>query len=395
MSHSFAPALAQERAPLPGRLAGSRTEVVPLAEAARIAVEWRELADRAAEPNPFFRPEFLLPIVDYLAPRAPRAVLVRSGGRLIGLLPMVRRRVGFGLTGRHDCVVFHEYGPLGTPLIDSDAVEPALRALLQPGCGLPRSLVVHLDADGPVAAALFALCRETTGEPVVLEQFERAALAAERDLEQFLRGDLDRKKRKDLARLWRRLEGHGTVHHAIHAEPAAVTAALERFMLLEASGWKGKRHSALGAEAGRAAIARQAVLGLAAAGRARVDEITLDGMVVASLVSFLDGRRLFTWKIAHAEAFAQFSPGSQIVLALTRSVLPDPAVAFADSLATPNHPMIDHLWRQRIRIVRALVPLVPLPAFESRAIAAEARSYRRLYAGAREAIGGLLHSIQR
>ena len=88
----------------------------------------------------------------------------------------------------------------------------------------------------------------------------------------------------------------------------------------------------------------------AEAGGARVDAIRLAGKPVAMVVSFLDGASAWTWKIAFDEAYARFSPGAQLMLELPSRIFADRKIERIDSLATPDHPMIDHLWRDRIAI---------------------------------------------
>jgi len=39
----------------------------------------------------------------------------------------------------------------------------------------------------------------------------------------------------------------------------------------------------------------------------------------------------------------------------------DPAVARADSCATADHPMIDHLWRERLALCDRLIAVRPSP----------------------------------
>ena len=59
------------------------------------------------------------------------------------------------------------------------------------------------------------------------------------------------------------------------------------------------------------------------------------------------------------ERFAKFSPGVQLTLDLTRHLCADPRVASADSTASPDHPMINPIWRGRFAIGDVLIPLRP------------------------------------
>ena len=62
------------------------------------------------------------------------------------------------------------------------------------------------------------------------------------------------------------------------------------------------------------------------------------------------GSTAYTWKIAFDEAFRRFSPGAQLMLEAPRSLFSDPNVARIDSCAAADHPMIDHLWKDRLAV---------------------------------------------
>ena len=53
--------------------------------------------------------------------------------------------------------------------------------------------------------------------------------------------------------------------------------------------------------------------------------------------------------------FARSSPGVQLALDLTEALLAEPDIARADSCATADHPMIDHLWRERLALTDLLI----------------------------------------
>jgi len=69
--------------------------------------------------------------------------------------------------------------------------------------------------------------------------------------------------------------------------------------------------------------------------------------------------RAFYFKIGVDERFAKFSPGVQLTIELTKYLCGDPAIASADSTASPDHPMINPIWRGRLAIGDALIPLRP------------------------------------
>ena len=69
------------------------------------------------------------------------------------------------------------------------------------------------------------------------------------------------------------------------------------------------------------------------------------------------GERAYFWKIAFDEDFAAFSPGKQLAAMLGEHLLTDERIALVDSCAVPEHPMIDHLWRERMAVGDVLIGL--------------------------------------
>jgi hypothetical protein len=78
---------------------------------------------------------------------------------------------------------------------------------------------------------------------------------------------------------------------------------------------------------------------------------------VAAAIVLRHQDRAFYFKLGVDAKFAKFSPGVQLTLDLTRHLCADPAIALADSTASPDHPMIDPIWRGRLAIGDVLIPL--------------------------------------
>ena len=53
------------------------------------------------------------------------------------------------------------------------------------------------------------------------------------------------------------------------------------------------------------------------------------------------------------------SPGVQLVCDLTENLLAETTPARVDSCAAPGHPMIDHVWRERLALSDRLIALRP------------------------------------
>ncbi len=185
----------------------------------------------------------------------------------------------------------------------------------------------------------------------------RACLDATRDADELLHDALGTKKLKELRRLRHRLAEHGTIRFEVARSPQDVAAALETFLALEASGWKGARGTALAQNDGDISFIRRATTALAASNQCEIVTLRAGDTPVAAGIVLRHQDRAFFFKIGVDERFAKTSPGVQLTLELTRHLCTDPAIASADSTAGPDHPMINPIWRGRFAIGDVLIPL--------------------------------------
>ena len=342
-----------------------RVEWRPLAELAALASEWRALAGRALEPNVFYEPAFALAAQQVFG-RGVGAGLVWSQSseqRLLGLFParIERRRYGVPLPVLVGWT--HPFAPLGAPLVDCELGEAVIASWFDHLAHHPQLpklvLLPYCPLEGPLARALDAAIARGHGRSVSFGRHARALLAPDGGREDYLDRALGRKKRKELRRQRNRLADGGVVMSSSVAEPSAVARALDDFLALEASGWKGRAGTAARAHDDIRKFMAAAVAGLAGEGKARVDRLLVDARPIAAAVTLKSGTTAWEWKIAYDETFARFSPGFQLLLDVTEGLLGDPAVARADSCATPDHPMIDHIWRERLVLADRLIRIGP------------------------------------
>jgi tRNA(Arg) A34 adenosine deaminase TadA len=148
--------------------------------------------------------------------------------------------------------------------------------------------------EGPAATALREAMARRGVTGTIDNSRQRAALDASGDAEAYLRGGLGAKKLKELRRLANRMADEGAVQFAEAREPGAIAAALERFLKLEASGWKGRRGTGLGQDAADARFIRAAAAGLGAPRLPGCDlYVTLEPCAMcATAVSFARLRRI-------------------------------------------------------------------------------------------------------
>ncbi|MEQ8699260.1 MAG: GNAT family N-acetyltransferase [Bauldia litoralis] len=315
------------------------------AEATASIDGWRDLATRSAEANVFFHPGFLLPAIDHLDPTVTVATVRCGNGDLVALAPVVSARLGKIAPATRIWV--HDYGPLGSPLVDPSMLDTGADGLIR--CAGAGSLVIpDLPLQGPVVAALIEAASRADRPCEIVDEHARAVLNRRGDGPADSRAALPTGRRKELARQMRRLGDLGAVTIETATNHDRVRARFEEFLVLEMDSWKGEAGTALASRAATAAFAREVVFNRSERGTVRIVSIRLGDKPVAIVVCFVAGATAYTWKIAHDARFARYSPGAQLMLEAGDSLLADPAIASVDSCASANHPMIDALWRDRI-----------------------------------------------
>jgi CelD/BcsL family acetyltransferase involved in cellulose biosynthesis len=251
------------------------------------------------------------------------------------------------------------YGTLSTPLLDRDMAPDAVTRLMEQArkAGAHALILENVSLDGAAMQAIRQSLAMQDLAPRILQSHARACLDATRDADDLLRDALGAKKLKELRRQRNRLAEHGDVTFHIARTPAEIAATIDTFLTLEASGWKGKRGTALMQDAGDSAFIRSATRALAERGQCEIVTLRAGDTPVASGVLLRHLDRAFYFKLGVDERFAKLSPGVQLTLDVTRHLCADPAIACADSTANAGHPMIDPIWRGRLAIGNVLIPL--------------------------------------
>jgi CelD/BcsL family acetyltransferase involved in cellulose biosynthesis len=168
------------------------------------------------------------------------------------------------------------------------------------------------------------------------------------------------KRRKELRRQLRRLSELGAVAFHMTKGIDELRAQAEAFMLLEAKGWKGRKGTAFLSDPGLATFLRAMSRTLGREGKCRIYWLSLDSRVIAANIVLLDaGGRASFWKTAYDEDYGFLSPGVLLTMDMTDRMLNDKDVGIVDSCAIANHPMIDRIWRGRLRIADVMLATAP------------------------------------
>ena len=334
--------------------------------AAHVAA-WDALAEQALEPNIFFESGALRAALRHLPlPGAFRGVFIYRATAdatrtLIGFVPLVTGVKGpRGMLPSYRLLTY-VHCTLSTPLIHRDHVGEALDALLDWIDGVPDGVrllgVYSIAGDGGFAAALEERLAARRQPHLNEISHDRAFLRVRGSAEEYLAGAIAGKKRKELRRQRRRLEEMGKLTVS-EASPAEAHEWIARFLLLEAKGWKGRRGVAFNRTPDGREFFVEFMEHFLARGRAMLLALRLNGEDVAMKCNVLapDRRGSFSFKIAHDEELARYSPGVLLELDNVRRLHePGRGIAWMDSCAIPDHPMIDHLWSERRRIVYVMV----------------------------------------
>lgn len=381
--------------PLPGLLAPDMVaepqgavapdfELVDIEGLAERRAAWDDLVARAVEPNLFCEPDFALPCARRLrSVRRVRFALAwetdASGVRRLVAMAALERRTVLPFVDMRSSTRWAFFGAYGVPLLDGDAPAAAAAALLDglSKSGCPLLQLRFLPENGAAAAAVRDAVARTGRSSVVVDRHARAMLAPASDAETYLSDSLSSKKLKELRRQLRRLGDDAPVVFREHRAPADVMAALERFVELEALGWKGAAGSAMKLNPNQGAFIRELFAARAARGQARVLELTVGDAPAAIGLVLQSGRQAWFYKIAYDERWSRCSPGVQLTIELTKRLIEDPDLDWVDSTAIADHPMIDHVWRERLALCDWMIATTPGSAPLLTAIAARADHLRR------------------
>ncbi|RWL41609.1 MAG: GNAT family N-acetyltransferase [Mesorhizobium sp.] len=342
------------------------------------------LSARTVEPNVFFNPRFLAPAMPRLEDREVRLAVIRDGdeyrNRLRLLVPFSVERPAIPLGVPVMRTWSSPFGPLGTPLVDRDdpigVIEDFFSMLSRPHLKLPRVFVLpDMRLDGPVASLLTSFADSRGLTLVTTGKVERPVLESGADGDDYLKASLRSHHYREFRRLKRRLADHGKLEHIVARGPDEIRHAIESFLTLEAAGWKGRERTAMAIDRYRAAFAREAVHRLAEQDMCRIHMLTLDGRNIACLVVFVEAGVAYTWKTAYDEALSAYSPGTLLMIEVTKQHLDDPNIVMTDSCAVPDHPVMSRLWSERKPMGTLVVGLTP----DADRLARQAASQLHLY----------------
>jgi hypothetical protein len=343
------------------------------------------LTYRVMEANVFFAPRFLAPAMPRLDDRQIRFAVIRDEdsrrSRVRLMMPFSVEKPGFSVGPSILRVWSNPFGPLGTPLVDAEGaaetIDNMLEALARPDAKLPGILVLpDLRLNGRFTPLIKAVAIGRDLPLTVTNTFERPMLESQEDGDTYLKTTISKNHMRDMRRQFRLLGEEGRVSYNVARQPEEIRRRMEEFLALEASGWKGRKRSAMVMDRFRAAFAREAITNLAEVDAVRIHTLDLDGRAIASMVVFIMAGEAYTWKTAYDERYARFSPGKLLLADLTDWHLDDPNIERTDSCAVPDHPIMSRFWKEREEMGTLLIGLRPNADRDMRRAATQLHMYR-------------------
>jgi hypothetical protein len=197
-----------------------------------------------------------------------------------------------------------------------------------------------------------------SGRPhLMLEATRRAGIIAAGSADQHL----TRIKARTLSKLRRNereLAKLGKLGFRVATSGEALREAVEAFIALEASGWKGRQGSALASDAATSSFARQALTSGGDAPGIRAELFGLGGRPIGIFLHLVSPGYSATFKIAHDEELNRQAPGVLTVLHALRGFLAEPWTRRIDSGAAPEH-AVGAIWQDRFPAGAVLFALSP------------------------------------
>ena len=324
----------------------------------RAVPAWEDLVQHAIEPNPLYEPWMLLPALRACPSADFRCVLVwtkpRTSGqapKLGGLFPLqlVSRIRGMPIKAMKSWR--HHSWLLCTPLLRKETARECLQGLLDwaraDGCGASLVEFEYTPADGAFHGVLADVLRKRDATAVTTASFTRALLRKRADVENRLEAVLSGEMRKSLRRKARRLSERGALTHVVLRAGDDVQRWIDDFLLLEASGWKGRRGSALASTNDDRRFAAGMLAEAFTRGRLQLVGLDLDGRAIARCCNVISGEASYAYRCAYDEEFAQFSPGVMAEVETMRHFYARPDIQLMDSLTDPDNETLNRLWKDR------------------------------------------------
>jgi CelD/BcsL family acetyltransferase involved in cellulose biosynthesis len=158
--------------------------------------------------------------------------------------------------------------------------------------------------------------------------------------------------RRELRRREKRLAEAGRLEHVVLRERSELPRWIDEFLVLEASGWKGRRGSALACSEPNRRFAERLFTGAFERGRLLMAGLDLDGRPIARYCGLAAGEGAIAFKTGFDESLRRFAPGTLALADLTALAHERPGLQWMDSYTAPGNDMMGAVWKHRRTVQR-------------------------------------------
>jgi Acetyltransferase (GNAT) domain len=323
---------------------------------------WEGLAKNAIEPNIFYEPAPLLAALRNTDKNLPFICLLifqnsppdqNAKEQLIGLFPFqYLKETHWPSYGVYQTFT-HRHCYLSTPLVHKKYIAEALNCFFNWINSTPNGVKLfrlhRINGTGILAEAFQRKIKQNRQPTIHEDCYQRAFIALTGTAEEYISNSLSKHKHKEYRRLRRRLEDQGTLRLETTRDDQQ-HKWLDRFLALEASGWKGQHGHAIDNKSSDSGFFYDLIHSLGQKQRLILHTLWVDDHAIAMKCNLIaaDGQSSFAFKIAYDENYSLFSPGVLLELDNIYDLFnQNSQLHWMDSCADPDHPMIDHLWRER------------------------------------------------
>lgn len=326
-----------------------------------LAPHFRSLTQRALSQNGFF----LLPVIEsawrHIFKWYERAELVlywrRTPGahddQLVGVFPLAygpTRWAGLPITDAFCNPMCFQ----GTPYLDNRYAEEVLTYFLKDEKArrlIPHSMRFRWVPSSGRFCEIFKRAAARAGWSVRLDaNHKRAFMDATKSAEENLKNALSSNKRRKLGRFLRRLNEKADVKFEVVENDGQIAAALDEFLDLEASGWKGRGGTAILSNDTWATYFKELVHGLAPDENIKIYRLYCGQDLLSSALLVHSGTEAWCWKIAFNEDFASYSPGLLLTKYMTEYLCDETDVTSVDSCSIQGNNLTETIWDGRLEI---------------------------------------------
>jgi hypothetical protein len=188
----------------------------------------------------------------------------------------------------------------------------------------------------------------------LITDVERAVLTRHGSYDAYMAAHVGSGRRKSLRKRHKRLSQMGQITMRSVTQGDELKHAVDEFLRLEKSGWKGRRGTAFASHSHTLAMAHAMFAPDGHEPAVRADILEFDGRAIAVSLALVSGRRAHMVKAAYDESFRAYAPGLLLDTEITRAFLHGDELLELDSASTPGC-VLEDLWIDRVRIADVLV----------------------------------------